>query len=236
MNDVDLLGWTVRSIHQSIPPGLSRPRALEIGPGTGALTERLRPVIERLGSYEVVEPSSEMANRFRKRCRGITVQECSWQDLTDVDQRYDMVVARMVLRHEVDPSDAVQRWARMVRRGGALVIVEGPPPSRTYDVEVFYGAAMALKHGSHRHVIFASDIVDQLLDCGMNVTTYERFTDGNSLRQWLEAGAVPTERAQSIFQMHQTSRQTVRDAYRMQITDDDVLMRWRQCVVIGHLP
>lgn len=225
----------MEAIRQSIPPYMHRPRVLEIGPGTGALTKALQPMLaQHGGTYTAIERSQQMYDQCRANVPGINLILGTWEDLR-TEHEWDIIVARMVLRHAHSPIESFLSWSQMLNRGGILAIGEGPPPSVHPEVRAFYASAMTIKHGSPRAVLHASTLVEMMLRQGMTTTSYERWTHRNSLEQWLSAAKTPERDAELVRAMHLAAPDAVREAYAMTVTDDkDVLMRWRHCVVVGR--
>jgi len=220
-----------------LPPGLDKPSVLEIGPGTGALTAVFEPLIsERRGRYEAIELSPDMAAQCRQRVWNAEVVVADWRDVLNGQRQWDVIVARMVLRHEPNWNDALNRWAKHVTRGGILVIAEGPPPSNDPEVVQFYRDVMTEKHGSTRHAVLSQDVSARLLDSGFgDVATFDRFSFRNSLNNWLVGGCVPEERASRVRYAHVTASDVVRSAYDMMATDTfGVLMTWKHSVIVGR--
>jgi SAM-dependent methyltransferase len=231
VNNSQLLGWTAECVKQSIPPHIAKPDVLEIGAGTGALTSVLAPALSDLmGTYTASEPSSVMLGQLRDRVRHITTVERPWQDIHD---EYDIVIARMVLRHHYNWRETLDAWTKLVRRGGMLVVVDGPPPSRSHLMTHWYSRTMTVKHGSPRPAIHAADISDRMMQNDMRTVVFETITDDNSLNNWLVGGNVSLLRANAVRDLHATASELIKHDYRMRFVDGDCLMRWRHCVVVG---
>ena len=108
--------------------------AIDIGTGEGALLPLLSPLYERVVA---VDRSPARLARCAARIDAlglgnVRLREASVDDATlleDVGARggADLVVMARVLRHLARPSDAVDAAARLLRRGGHLVIVDALP-------------------------------------------------------------------------------------------------------------
>ncbi len=107
-------------------------RLLDIGCGTGGLLELLAPRIEEgLG----VDASRDMLALARTRLaeRGlshIAVRQADMYRLPLPDGGFDAVTLQMVLHYAEDPAVALAEAARVLRPGGALLIVDLAPHQR----------------------------------------------------------------------------------------------------------
>jgi SAM-dependent methyltransferase len=246
VHNQDLLDWTARLALNAIKPAVERTevgRILEVGCGTGALTQRLVvPSKHTLKSWKTiaVDVSGEMLKKATARL---------WDHLDAVDffevepakglpfGPYAAVVSRMVLHHApFTPLGMLQAQAKYVAPGGVLVVAEGPPPSvdDRHDANHLYRAAMALKEPG-RHVFHAHDVAEWMFQSGcVEVRVAERWTEGNSVRGWLSGGGIEPSRAEAILALHREASPSARALYRIEETPDgDVTMCWRHCVVTG---
>ncbi len=231
VNNQDLLDWTMQTIERALPDPLET-RVLELGPGTGAMTERMVAAGWSVDAYEL---SEAMAERCRLRVPGADIMVGDWH-AEKPSPVFDLVVARMVFRHDPNPLDAIFQATRWLRWNGLLVIVEGPPPvsDPSHPAVGLYEDAMQVKHGSRRETVFAWRLTDWMLQAGLvDVASHERYTHGNSLCEWLDAAQTPDDIRMRVVNLHLTAPVAAGEAYAMQVIPQDVLMRWRHCVVVG---
>lgn len=240
VHNPSLLDWTAEHALAAISGAVERTglgRVMEVGCGTGALTERIAAGGRRVLAVDV---SAEMLSKATARL---------WDHLDTVsfqpvfpggrlpDGPFAAVVSRMVLHHApATPAHELGYWATLLPPGGAIVVAEGPPPStdKMHDANHLYRAAMALKEPG-RHVFHAHEVADWLFDLGFEeVRVDERWTAGNSVRGWLTGGGIEPSRAEAIMALHREASPAARSLYRIEETPDgDLLMKWRHCVVVG---
>jgi SAM-dependent methyltransferase len=94
-------------------------RVLDLGAGTGLLTERLVAA-----GHEVVavDPSAEMLAQLSARLPGVTVEVGSAEAIPLPDDDVDAVVAGQAA-HWFDPASAARAMARVLRSGGVVGLV-----------------------------------------------------------------------------------------------------------------
>lgn len=112
--------------------GIPVPSVLDVGCGTGVLSERL------LGAFPScrltgVDLSPAMVERARARLAGrAEVREADAERLPFHDGAFDLVVCNDSFHHYPDPDRAAFQMWRVLRKGGALVLgdVWQPAPAR----------------------------------------------------------------------------------------------------------
>lgn len=112
--------------------GIPVPSVLDVGCGTGMLSERL------LGAFPScrlagVDLSPAMVERARARLAGrAEVREADAERLPFHDGAFDLVVSNDSFHHYPDPDRAAFQMWRVLRKGGALVLgdVRQPAPAR----------------------------------------------------------------------------------------------------------
>ena len=112
--------------------GIPVPSVLDVGCGTGMLSERL------LGAFPScrltgVDLSPAMVERARARLAGrAEVREADAERLPFHDGAFDLVVCNDSFHHYPDPDRAAFQMWRLLRKGGALVLgdVWQPAPAR----------------------------------------------------------------------------------------------------------
>jgi len=94
-------------------------RALDVGAGTGALTEEL---VARLGVENVAagEPSPDYAATLRERFPGLDVREVPAEELPWEDGGFDTTLAQLVVVFLNDVPGAARELVRVTRSGGVV--------------------------------------------------------------------------------------------------------------------
>jgi ubiquinone/menaquinone biosynthesis C-methylase UbiE len=100
-----------------------RPRSavLEVGCGTGQLTERLACSGFRLTAIDI---GASMIAAARRRLTGaeVSLQVTSFENLDAADASFDLVISGAAF-HWIDPEDAFTKSARLLRPGGWLALL-----------------------------------------------------------------------------------------------------------------
>lgn len=232
-----LLEWTARTALA----GSVGPAVFDLGCGTGALTRALSAThrAQPGGSVHGLDGSTEMLAIADKMGGGVDYSRADCSRLDDFNPQpfADVLAARLLLRHLPNPTCVVRDWVDHLRLGGRLVIAEGPPPvdDPSHPAFTLYCDAMRLKHGAPKGTLTAGGIVGAMLAAGLEpVAAHQRWTHGNSIRTWCEAGNCDAETTERVLRLHREASAAAKIAYQMVVTDDDVICRWRHIVVTGE--
>lgn len=242
VRDSDLLRWQAGCLDDALRRLPRRLTALDIGCGTGALTEALVESAARVGARLTVnafDDSGAMLDRATaKDIPGAAFHQSS--DLEWKGSGYDLVASRMVLHHMEDVPGAVARWFSRVNPGGALVVVDGPLPhaDRGHPSCQLYQRMMSMKEPG-RLRFTAADVSQAMLDAGASeVTAHETWGPPHSVANWLDGNGAswveePWRRQAILFQLRE-SPPDLRLYLRVHDSGNDIHLRWRQCVVVGQ--
>ena len=108
--------------HLPAPPA----DVLDLGCGTGTLTVLLAQAGHHVDGIDL-SPAMVAAARTKIAAAGVTatVEEGDAADPPGPAAAYDVILSRHVLWALPEPRAALTRWARLLRPGGRLVLVEG---------------------------------------------------------------------------------------------------------------
>jgi ArsR family transcriptional regulator len=102
----------------------------DLGCGTGSLSATLAPFVRRVVA---VDSSAQMLAAARQRLDGTTNVDIRQGELESVpidDGQLDAAVISLVLHYIAEPAKALGEAARIVRRGGRLIVVDMMPHDR----------------------------------------------------------------------------------------------------------
>ena len=96
-------------------------RVLDIGAGTGALTDEL---VSRVGEPLVAaaEPSPDYSSSLRARYPGLEVQRAPAEELPWPNDSFDAALAQLVVTFMTDAPRAMREAARVLRPGGTVAV------------------------------------------------------------------------------------------------------------------
>lgn len=117
--------------------------ALDVGCGPGALTAVL---VDRLGTDAVaaVDPSEPFVRAVRARLPGIDARLAGAEELPYGPDRFDAVLAQLVVHFMSDPVGGLAEMARVARPGGAVAATAWDHGGGRGPLAAFWTAARAL--------------------------------------------------------------------------------------------
>lgn len=116
----------------------TRPRILEVGPGTGQAT---RDLLSRGAVVHAIEIGPAMAAKLRAvlPTSDLTITVGDFERVPDSDERYDAVVAATAY-HWIDPKSQLDRPAELLDKGGIIGIVDLIQVNTDQDRGFFHAA------------------------------------------------------------------------------------------------
>lgn len=118
-------------------------RALDVGCGTGALTERLASIVgvERVAA---VDPSEEYLDHCRQRVPEADLRGGAGEDLPFESDSFDCVLAQLVVQILDDAPKAAREMLRVAAPGGGVASCVWDFQDGMPLLEAYWGAAMAV--------------------------------------------------------------------------------------------
>jgi SAM-dependent methyltransferase len=123
---------------------------LDAGTGAGHATLAIAPHVGRVVTVDLAEPMLVQARRLAEE-RGIAnvdFRQGDVEHLAFADATFDLVVSRFAAHHFPHPRRAVRELARVLKRGGALLLVDVISPDDP-TTDTYLNAVELLRDTSH---------------------------------------------------------------------------------------
>ena len=130
MNDIMSAGLHRRWKNTAVFLGGVRPgmRVLDLACGSGDLAARIFPKIAPNGEITLADANAEMLNLAKRRLPQARAVRCSGESLPFAESSFDRVFIGFGLRNIARREKALSEMRRVLRPGGAAVVLEFAPP------------------------------------------------------------------------------------------------------------
>jgi ubiquinone/menaquinone biosynthesis C-methylase UbiE len=225
------LSWTKKQEFMEAMIRFCKPKkrdlALDLGSGTGAVTQHLA---EKVSIVIGVDISEDMIVQALSN-NNILCQLMNAEALKLPNNFFNLVTARMVFHHITNLDKAMNEASRVLKKGGRMVICEGVPPAES--VRRRYNEIFKLKE--KRHTFYPEDLVGLYKKAKFkNISVKPYVMKQVSMHNWLSNSGLSYGVCRKIENLHLDADNNFKKAYNIKVTEDDVLMDWKFVFVSGE--
>lgn len=207
----------------------SCPKILDIGVGTGKVLKYFKKNLPESECYGI-DISSDMINKIDKSYE-FNLQVGNAENLEMFsDDFFDIIVARMSMHHVENLEKAMKEIKRVLKHNGNFIICEGVPPNK--ETLEFYEEVF--KYKENRNTFLSDDLINLMCNNNLeDITTKTIILKDMSMNNWLVNAAIPYRNKDIICNLHYNCNDSIKKAYKMKVTEDDILMEWKFLAVRG---
>jgi ubiquinone/menaquinone biosynthesis C-methylase UbiE len=213
---------------------------LDLACGPGVVTAALAPRAASIVAFDATEPMLEKAKARCARAGLLNVDfKCgNAENLPFEDAQFDGVVTRLAVHHFADPQRALNEMFRVLRPGGAAVIVD-IVSSEDADESNLHNAIERLRDPSHVRMLPAPELDACIARAGFQGIEHTTWDMSREFEEWMGIVNDPA-RAESIRTVVRALAEAGRHAgMGLSIKDGHVVFfhRWRQLAArkpLGH--
>jgi ubiquinone/menaquinone biosynthesis C-methylase UbiE len=163
-----------------------RGRLLDVACGPGVVTATLAPEASSVVAFDATEAMLEKA---KARCAkaglsNIEFRSGNAENLPFRDAEFDGVVTRLAIHHFANPQRALDQMFRVLRPGGAAVIVDAVS-SEDRDESKLHNAIEHLRDPSHVRMLPASELDAGVGRAGFRNLEHATWDMDRELEEWL---------------------------------------------------
>jgi ubiquinone/menaquinone biosynthesis C-methylase UbiE len=163
-----------------------RGRLLDVACGPGVVTAALAPEASSVTGFDATEAMLEKA---KARCAGAGLSNVAFrsgdaENLPFEDAEFDGVVTRLAIHHFAAPQRALDEMFRVLRPGGAAVIVDAVS-SEDPDESALHNAVERLRDPSHVRMLPASALDAAVHRAGFRDLEHATWDMDRELEEWL---------------------------------------------------
>jgi ubiquinone/menaquinone biosynthesis C-methylase UbiE len=160
--------------------------ALDVACGPGIISAALAPRVRELVAFDL---TPEMLSQARQRCTSaglsnVRFRQGSATAMPFADSSFDAVVTRLSLHHFQHPAQPVAEMARVLKRGGALVVAD-VSSSEIAEESALHNAIEILRDPSHVRMLPESELLGLISGAGLVVEHHTHWDEAREFEEWV---------------------------------------------------
>jgi ubiquinone/menaquinone biosynthesis C-methylase UbiE len=195
-------------------------RVLDVATGGGHVAFALAPYAAEVVALDLTQPMLEVA-RKEASARGlanISYVEGDAQALPFEDASFDVVACRHAPHHFPKVQEAVREWARVLKPGGKLLLVDSTSPEES-DADTVLHEIESLRDPSHARNHRISEWQTYLNAAGFTVLSAREWGLFLDIPSWTQRMRTPPESVSTIERLIREATPSVRERLRFEERD-----------------
>jgi ubiquinone/menaquinone biosynthesis C-methylase UbiE len=192
-------------------------RVLDVATGGGHVAFALAPHAVEVVALDLTQPMLDVA-RKEAEARGlanISYVEGDAQALPFADASFDVVACRHAPHHFPKVQEAVRAWARVLKPGGKLLLVDSTSPEEA-DADAVLHEIESLRDPSHVRNHRISEWQAYLSAAGFTVSSAREWGLFLDIPSWTQRMRTPSESVATIEQLMHEATPSVRERLRFE--------------------
>jgi len=183
------LGWIVEAAALS-----GTERVLDVATGAGHTAFALAPYAAEVVALDITQEMLTVAQQAasERRLHNIRFLEGNAQALPCADASFDVVACRHAAHHFPDLHQGVREWARVLKPGGKLVLVDSMAPEEP-EIDAFLNEIETLRDPSHVRNHQHSEWLTILHKAGLTVSSTREWGIFLDIPSWTQRMRTPIE-------------------------------------------
>jgi ubiquinone/menaquinone biosynthesis C-methylase UbiE len=193
-------------------------RVLDAGTGTGHTALAFAPRVGQVVAVDLTEPMLAQGRRLAEE-RGLTnvaFEHADVERLPFADASFDLVTNRFSAHHFPQPRTAVRELARVLKAGGALLIVDVYSPE-TPATDTYLNAVEVMRDPSHVRDHSLAQWQEYLETVGLAGEVLETWPLRIQFDEWVARMETPSATAEQIRRLFDVAPIEVREALRVEV-------------------
>lgn len=195
-------------------------RVLDVGTGAGHTAFALAPHAAEVVALDITHEMLAVAEKeaTARNLHNIRFVEADSRQIPYEDASFDVVACRHAAHHFPYLQQSVQEWARVLKPGGKLVLVDSLSPEEP-EIDAFLHEVETLRDPSHVRNSRMSEWKALLSEAGFTVTEAREFGIVLDIPSWTKRMRTPAEAVAKIEQLLRDAPPATRE--RLHIGEQD---------------
>jgi len=223
----------VRAAVEKIPLP-ARARVLDVAAGAGHTGLYFAGLGHEVTLSDLTEA---MLQRIREAAtaRGLEVELCQHpaEAMPYPGGNFDLVTCRVAPHHFSSPEDFVNEVARVLRRGGHFLLIDGSMDDDELESEVWLHEVEKLRDPSHHRFLTPRAWAKLCAAAGLGVRVNEMNPRKQPDLEWyFETAATPSENRARVRELISTAPESVRRALKLEEEDGKIIWWWPMLTLV----
>lgn len=211
--------------------------ALDVATGGGHSALAVAAHVHQVIALDLTEAMLRVA---RKHARNLGEEQIIWVQgdggsLPFAPATFDLVTCRVALHHFPDQAAAIHDWARVLKGGGRLVLVDNIGPDDS-AAEAYVNAFEKLRDPSHVWMHRLEQLVDYVQQVGLIVEHKERLMKPMQFYPWMARMQVPPPVQEELCSRLWGSSGAARVFLRPQGEEPDTTFQLHEGIISARRP
>jgi ubiquinone/menaquinone biosynthesis C-methylase UbiE len=208
-------------------------RVLDVATGGGHAAFALAPSAREVVALDLTRQMLEMARQeaIARQLANISYLEGNAQAIPCEDETFDVVVCRQAAHHFPRWEQGIQEWARVLKPGGKLLVVDSVSPEEP-EFDLFLNEIEILRDPSHVRNHRISEWQSQLIQAGFTLQEVQEQGIYLDIPSWTQRMRTPSESVAIIEQLLCTASPALRA--RLKIEEKDGVLGFTLPIVLVH--
>jgi len=211
--------------------------ALDVAPGGGHSALAIARHVRQVVAMDITFPMLQAARAFTRQQGQENIQwvQGDGESLPFEDTQFDLITCRVALHHFPDQAGAIADWARCLKPGGYLMLVDnvGPEDPAASD---YINAFEKLRDPSHGRVHSPFGLIRFIEDAGLTLLNADTLRKPMLFHLWMERMSVPRHDRTVLTQMLWESQGAAREFLNPMGKDKETTFDLREGLFLARKP
>ncbi len=209
--------------------------ALDVAPGGGHSAIAIARHVDKVVAVDITFGILQAA---RSHARRQGLENLVWVQgdggaLPLPDAIFDLITCRVALHHFPDQAGAIADWARVLKPGGRLVLVDNIGPDDS-EANEYVNTFEKIRDPSHGWFYTLAELVDFVRETGLMVEHSERLTKPMAFHPWMERMQVGSDDRRLLTDMLWDSAGPARAFLSPQGKANETTFSLREGIILAH--
>lgn len=213
----------------------AKARVLDVATGGGHTGLLLASLGHEVTLADIAQPMLERAAKTAAE-RGLTVEtrQHAAEQLPYPDAQFDLVTCRVAAHHFSSPGDFIREAARVLKRGGWFMLIDGSVEDDEAEAEAWLHAVEKLRDPSHHRLLTPRAWSKLCAASGLAVQEAELTPFKQPDLNWyFETAATPPENRKKVLELIANVPDSARKLFRLGKENGKIIWWWQRLTLVA---